>query len=1037
MKIAELPLKRPVGTVMLLLSLMVLGAVGLTRLPLDFMPVFAEPEISITASFPGSHPLEALRDVAMPIEGEVATIEGVTSTFSNSSQGRAEVEVQFTWKEDMDLKLMEVREAVERARPLLPAEVDNIRVEVDQTGHGMSSNATLEGRISSPKNLSESYDLLDRRILRPLERIQGVARVELSGVEPQQVRIDLDLDSLQRHGLQAGEVLNLLRSNVDLDAGMVRGDVLRYSVRTLGRFRTVKEIGDLRIAEGGLRLRDVAEVSQREPELDYGRHLEGSFAVGLTVFKEPTANTVEVVGQVLARIEDIKSDPALEGITLLVWENQAEQILISIRALRDAGVFGGLLAIGVLFFFLRSVRNTAIVATAIPFSLIVTCGVMFLLGRGLNVLSMLGLMLGVGMLVDNAVVVMENIHRHEGLGKTPAEAARVGVREVFLAVIASTATTVIVWIWLFVFERSEMTLMMGEFALTICLAVGCSLLISVTFIPLTAARSPAATKIAPGFVLLRLVPAYRRVLEWTLRHRFVSIIGLLLLSASAWIPFSKIEKSGDPQMMPQFVQIQYEVHDPATKRVLEGYVNETESWLFAERDRLGYMNVYSWFSERMGTMTRLYLSPEQRTKAGAEELRQALREGLPQIPGIKLTVGDRDWWRRRGGQGGGRSVAVALRGDDPEYLLELAADVEEHLRPLEHVDEVWGPSLQGRRELRVSVDPERARALGLDPQGVANAVAFAFRGRSLLSFQSENGELDLIAGLPEDAQPGLASLRLLPIPTESGQTVPLASVATFEETRTPERIRRRDRMTSQWVSAQFDAEAVTTSEAIDAVKAHMALMAFPEGYSWDFGDSGRRRDKGLNTLFVGMGLSLTLVMLLMMALFESITQPLAIFITLLLAFTGALWSLWLLGFEFDVMAAIGLIILIGIVVNNGIVMVLHVNELRRAGSRRIDALIEGCGDRLRPVLMTAITTIFGLVPLVVFSATVAGIYLDSLGVAVMGGLTTSTLFTLLGLPVWYSVVEDLGAIMARLLPRVGRAGATLPQAGVLVEDPES
>jgi HAE1 family hydrophobic/amphiphilic exporter-1 len=330
------------------------------------------------------------------------------------------------------------------------------------------------------------------------------------------------------------------------------------------------------------------------------------------------------------------------------------------------------------------------------------------------------------------------------------------------------------------------------------------------------------------------------------------------------------------------------------------------------------------------------------------------------------------------------------------------------------------------------VDADAAHSLEVSPRSVADAVGFAFRGRRMRRFQGPDGEVEMVLGLPDDAQPGIDALADLPIPSRSGGYVPLSSLAEITLARTPERIRRENRQTTQWVTVQFDKEAVTTEEAKKLVEERMRGFTVPEGYSWDWGQWGRDRDKALNTMFRGVVLSLVAVILLMAALFESFTQPFAILVTLLLAFFGAFWSLWLGGFDLNPIGFMGIIILIGIVVNNGIVLVDHVNSLRVAGVERRRALIEGCGDRLRPVVMTAITTIFGLIPLVVARATVAGAYIDSIAVAVIGGLATSTFFTLLALPVWYTALEDIGAALLRALPfrRSGRR-ARLSEEGVL------
>jgi HAE1 family hydrophobic/amphiphilic exporter-1 len=341
----------------------------------------------------------------------------------------------------------------------------------------------------------------------------------------------------------------------------------------------------------------------------------------------------------------------------------------------------------------------------------------------------------------------------------------------------------------------------------------------------------------------------------------------------------------------------------------------------------------------------------------------------------------------------------------------------------------------GQQEVRLQVNSEKARTLGVSPETIGNVVGLSFRGRQLRRYQTPEGEVQMILGLPEDSQPGLAALTDLPVPRPSQDPIPLGAVAEVEISRIAPRIFREDRRTTTWINVKFDKEQIATiGEAQMMVKPHMDAFRMPEGYAWSWGRWGRDREEGLSVMLKGVLLSLILVIILMAALFESLTQPLAIVITLPLAFFGAFWSLWLFGFQLDPVSYIGLIILIGIVVNNGIVMVDHVNGLRRKGQDRVEALLEGCGDRLRPVLMTAITTIFGLAPLAASGATIGNTYIDSMPVAVIGGLATSTVFTLLALPVWYTTVEDFGSLLARLFPRLRRRGRpALPRDAVLVD----
>ncbi|MEJ2583269.1 MAG: efflux RND transporter permease subunit, partial [Acidobacteriota bacterium] len=443
-------------------------------------------------------------------------------------------------------------------------------------------------------------------------------------------------------------------------------------------------------------------------------------------------------------------------------------------------------------------------------------------------------------LVDNAVVVIENIHRYESMGKTAPVAARLGTRQVALAVVASTATSIFVWSWLFVSERNTMVIMMGEVALTICLAVACSLFISLTFIPLAAARFAPADEPNPGIVVRKVVPAYRRMLNWTLDHRVTTLTCLFVIAGSAVWPLTQIEKTGDMPEQNRQVSIFLQVHDDVSKEVLEGYVDQVEEWVYSREEELGFDSVYSWYTEHGFCMTRVYLPEDTANPETIERLQTQLRDGLPEIAGVTLEVGDRDNWWRHGGGEDRRMVSVALHGDDPEFLEELSMTVEERMRGLDHLEEIWGPTMRGTKELRLIVNADAANSLEVSPRSVADAVGFAFRGRRLRRLQGPDGEIEMILGLPEEAQPGIDALADLPVPSRSGGYVPLSSVAEITVARTPERIRRENRQTTQWVTAQFDKDAVTTEEAKKLVEERMQGFAVPEGYSWDFGQWGHR-----------------------------------------------------------------------------------------------------------------------------------------------------------------------------------------------------
>ena len=342
-KLIDIAIDRPIATIMLLICMMVLGIIAVFRLPLDFMPVILEPEIDVEIPFAGSHPLETLRDLAIPVEEEIATIPGVTRISTRANSGSARIEVNFDWDANIEIKKMEVREAVDRAREFLPSGVGFIRVE-GEIAAVEADGAILQGRVSAERDLSESWELLDRRIKRPIERIKGVASVSLYGVEPQQVRIELDLAALQSHGVRTDDVLARINSaNLDMDLGSVRGDLVRYDVRSQARFESVEEIRDLTLRDG-LRVGDVANVEMKQPRLDYGRHLDRSYAIGVAISKSTGANMVEVTDKVMAEVERIGELPQMQGIQIFDLDNQGDAVRDSLADLLNAGLIGAMLA---------------------------------------------------------------------------------------------------------------------------------------------------------------------------------------------------------------------------------------------------------------------------------------------------------------------------------------------------------------------------------------------------------------------------------------------------------------------------------------------------------------------------------------------------------------------------------------------------------------------------------------------------------------------------------------------------------------------
>ncbi|MBD3235791.1 MAG: MMPL family transporter [Candidatus Eisenbacteria bacterium] len=1017
MKLPDLAIRRPVTTLMILVSMIVLGGVALTRLPLAFLPDVERPRLFVRAAYPNATPEQVERMVVRPLEEALGSVKGLREMESSCDRDGGRVRLEFDWGHPLDLARVEIREKIDRVRRDLPDDLGDITI----GGHWGSRDADdpiLEGRLSSNRDLSESYDLLERKILRPLERIPGVAQVRLDGVNPREVRINLRMVDLEAHGIDVRTVVDRIRGgNFDQSLGTVVEPQTRYTARTVASFQSLDEIRNLILRADGLRLRDVAEVVYEEPPLEYGRHLDGRFAVGVTVTKEAGANAVTICDAVEQRVAEMNDDPELEGVNFLIWFNQGAEIRKTLRDLTFTGIFGALLAAAVLFAFLRRLSMTAVAVFCIPFSLIVACGIIWATGKSLNTLTLLGLIVGIGMLVDNAVVVMENIFRHQQRGTDRRTAARIGSREVANAVVAATLTSVIVFIPLIFNKPSQMNIYLKEMGITVCLTLLASLFVSQTLIPLATAHVLHPAPRRPSRIMQRLEHAHVRLLDFTLHHRWMApAIGLLVI-ASAVYPFMRIDKNFDATESQIFVQLRYEFSEPLSLDRKQEVISQVEALLEPHRDELHTESIYSFWSDHW-SLTRLYMDEDHANEKAMARVRDRLREILPQLPGVKLHVQDQG----RGWHRGGKRVAFQIFGEDSEVLAELAEEARARLERIPGLVDPFSSAQEGGMELYIDLDRELAARYGVPLTQPAEVVSLTFRGRRLPRFRTPQGEREMRLTLDERETETLAQLRNLPLWTAEGEKIPLAALADFRTAPGPERIQRENRMTSVWVGARY--EEGTAGDYLPKVRDALATMDFPYGYDWTFSNWERRRQEQSREFLENLLLALLLVFAVMASVFESIRQAIGLMVALPFALAGAVWTLYATGVDFDQPAGIGLLLLIGVVVNNGIVMLEHINHYRRQGMPRHAAMLQGGRERLRPILMTAITTLVGLVPIVVQKPALAGIYYYSFALVLMGGLLVSTFLTAVLLPTSAALSEDLlggiGRLLANLWRRVAR-----------------
>jgi len=1021
MSLPRLAVKRPITTVMLLVSVLVLGGIAVSRLPLAFLPEVDAPFIVIEIPYPNSNPIRVDKEIAKPVEEMLSTLSGVKKLRSESSADGAEILLEFTWGENLDIVRMQVSEKMEQVKAELPPDIGNVRIFSFNT----NDIPVVEGRISAKGvDLSQNYDLLEARVLNPIRRVSGVARVDLNGVAPKEINIDLILDKIKEHNVDVGTLVRRLRSaSSNLVLGQVNDGGLRYTARALGQFESLDVIRDFPVNERGLRLGEIAEITYEEPPIRFGRHLDRQYAIALEIYKESTANTVDVVRAVTRVIEEeINEDPLLQGVKLWVWQDQAEEITNGINGLKLAGALGAGLAVFSLYFFLRRLDSTVIVSLSIPFSVIAACGVMYFMGKTLNLLSMMGLMLAVGMLVDNAIVVLEAIDRRHRDESDPEKAALGGAQQVTMAVTASTLTSLIVFLPLIVGASTELTTWLREVGITISLALVCSLVASLLMIPLMSAHFLRRRRTEPSRAIGWLENRYAGLLGWTLRHKVATLFLLIGGLVVGMLPFfvGMVDSSIFSAHVNKRLYLGYEFDDFHYKSEAERKVDLVEDYLFANREQFQLSSVYSYYAENeAGTV--LILKRQDLADDQVKELRQEIREGLPEMPGVRVFF-DED------ADSGGDSTYFAVKffGQDSDELRGVAEEAARRLETVDGIQDVSSSFKRGRREIQVTIDREKAARLGLTAQDLAEVFSFSLGGLRLQRFNTGEREVDTWLSLRLEDRSNLKDLKQIQFGTDDGRSVLLGDIANFAIVQRENSIVRENRRVRVAVDAIYEGE--DWEKTRESIAGLMDSLDMPAGYSWTWNDRILEQDDQNSQMGVNFLLALVLVYLVMASLFESLAQPFAILFSILFALPGVGWLLAVTDTPFNLMSQIGLLILMGIVVNNGIVLLDRMNQHRREGLSRDEAIIQAGRDRMRPILMTATTTIIGLAPLAIGASSVGNLFYYPLARTVMGGLISSAVFTLLILPYLTLGVEGVAnwfrAIWTASRPR--RAAAEQP-----------
>lgn len=1088
--LSDLALNRPVTVAMVLVATFLLGAIALTKLPLAFLPAETAKRVQIRCDITRTSPQTLEREVIRPLEEAVAGVRDLQEIRVSSGSWGVRVNLFFKPGTDIDARKLELRERIDRTRADLPDLVENI----DLTSHaGATDEPVMRVRIASDEPLASEYELIQRSVVRAIERIDGVARVELDGVEPRELEVAVDLDAARGQGVDVGEISDAVRqSQRGRSLGTLRRTSRDTGIRSPGAAARSEDFSALPVERGATwggaqtqadpaeildagdaiatevdpnaeaashfaRVGEVARVSIHPKAPRRGSRLNGRPAINLEVYADAGASPVEVSAKVRAVVDELDGDPTLGNIDVAVFEDQGSIILTTLSDLRNTGIFGGLIGVVVLFGFLHRWRTTATAAICIPLSVLAACGVLFMRGGELNCIVLLALVLCVGMLIDNAVVIVEAIQNQLQNGASRLEAAREGAREVGLATVASTMSSVIVFLPMIVGGGpSDLYTYLRPLGSTFVTALVASLLVSQLVVPLlmaidvrgwwrarTEAESDAPEeRFRPvrNFVLEPIARFYGRLVRWTTGHPRLTLCVGLMVCASAYYPAKRmnIDMGTDEKMVS--MPISLEIKGSRSFEDVEERIKLVEAALLASQDAIGFDTLTCRYRDWGGNCD-VFPRGDIESENEMSAFKQKVTDVLPEQPGVRYHVGNRDgWWGRSRDP---RELQFVLRGKDMQTLFDLSEKLAAHLRthlrkgdPLAPdqggYDTISGPFSEGNEEIQVVLDTDRLRRLGLRATDVAQRISLSFQGVSLGQIRGPEGEVELrlaTGALDEPAGqrmggPDLAALEdlriALPEPTDSGVTeVPLTSVATIVHARSPWWVQRVNRQTEVQMRVRF----VNADPERNQGELMRAIEGFPlpEGYSIGQGTRWGADEGEMAELAINLALCLILVYAVMASLFESFLQPFAILVTGLLGCFGAPWAMWATETTFDLVAMIGLFILVGIIVNNGIMLVDKVTQLRAAGMGRDDALAQAGQDRLRPVLMTAFTTIFGLVPMLLHHPTLAGMYYHSIAIIIAAGLATSTVMTLVFLPSAYVLVENFSLESQRIWTAIAGA----------------
>ncbi|MCZ6632220.1 MAG: efflux RND transporter permease subunit [bacterium] len=1020
---------RPVTVTMCLVALLVVGAVAYTRIPVKLFPSgFSPPFLYVSIRYPNSTPQETEQQIARPLEERLRTIKGIKNIRTYSSTSGVSAPLQFRQDADMVLAYNQLIDQLDRLKPELPEEA---RDRLFVWKFNSENWSIMWVGVALDSTITDRYRFLDLHVRRPLERVDGVGKVEFWGVYEKEVMIEIDQDRMRARGVNISEMVQSLQSdNFALAGGHVSQGGKKFFVRSLARYRDLGEIENIQVSNrnGGVRLKEVADVFYDVPLRSWYERINGRPSVSIGIFQESGANIAAVCRRVRQVLKEIEAQTKTADLQFNVFFDQGRFIEGSIDNLQTTGIWGGFFAALVLLFYLRTVRMTAIITLAIPLCVMITITVLYFVGWSLNVYTMMGLMVGVGMVVDNAIVILENIYRMRTRGEAPREGAIHGASEVGLAITMATLTTVVVFLPLMLMSGDmAMTFFLSRIGVPVIVALIGSLFVGLLFIPLASVKFGGSQVKADPASVRWVRKTYVRVLGWTMWHRRDTFLIVIVLFATIVYPSQNLKRGGGGGRALNDFRISFRMPPDFSVQESGEVMAQVEAYLEEKKEVYGIQTIRVWFRSTYGS-AQVFLKSnandpwwwvvyrDVRKKLGypvdqvmdRKNVINDIKKTAPRFVGVRTSVDSRSG----SGSGGDPSVGVYLYGDDTEVLAELVEETERRLRTIPSVISVDSDLERGNNEVQVHINRARAQKYGISPRMVGRSIAFALQGVSLPRYQANEREVNVRLYMEKLDRQTLHHLKNFVFPSRSGEQISLAEFATLKVAQGRGTVRRENGKT------RLRVKAFTTKDDLKGLYAEidevMEGFAMPRGYTWNKGERYSKLRETDNSTMSAVVMAITFVFLLMGVLFESFVLPFSVLFSIPFAFLGVYWMLFLTGTPMTEMAMVGGIVLIGVVVNNAIVLVDMINRMRAEGMGRTEAILEAGYNRFRPILMTTFTTVFGLLPMALGSSTVLGEPYAPMGRTLIGGLLTSTLLTLLMVPLFYTLLDDLRNVLYRI-----------------------